>query len=427
MTAISMKLFRRRGFPLAAVVTSFPLFLLASSYHNLHRYLLSNDILFDQNMPVKEVPMQPCAALGNVNDTIHTESMAALPLLPWEEEVIHGLKHGQFACAGRPEGMPIECCPGYIMHSGIRDFGKVCSHTDYERIRNLASKFMDQWPTTDDDCDICRILNILRKRKKRLTVVGDSVSLQSFEGLLCEFRRRNYLVERTRKDRPELPNTGSGDKLQIRSNHTVTIKSPSWPENHVVHIQLIFIYSVPFMLPEEAEEIYQAGGIMWFNFGLHGGHTHSLATFQRNMEDFFSAMRKNGTSSLLLFRETTAQHFDTPTGMYGMYDIDHRSMKCTPLEWTHEVGSRDRAVVDAARAAGYDVASPSEAASDKLVILPFHNFTAQLYDSHPHDAGEFNNSTNQQDCTHYCLSPFLWVPLWRTLRIAMDAAYRADL
>ena len=115
-------LFRRRGFPL----TSFALYVL-SSYHNLHRYLLSHDISVDQNMPVTEVPMQPCAALGNVNNTIHTESMAALPLLPWEEEVIHGLKHGQFTCAGRPEGMPIECCPGYIMESGIRDFGKLCS------------------------------------------------------------------------------------------------------------------------------------------------------------------------------------------------------------------------------------------------------------------------------------------------------------
>jgi hypothetical protein len=43
-----------------------------------------------------------------------------------------------------------------------------------------------------------------------------------------------------------------------------------------------------------------------------------------------------------------------------------------------------------------------------LVILPYREFLVPMYDLH---GGE---------CTHFCASPPHYVPIWRSLRLAMD-------
>ena len=123
--------------------------------------------------------------------------------------------------------------------------------------------------------------------------------------------------------------------------------------------------------------------------------------------------------SLVLFRETSAQHFDIANGMYKI-GISVRSKKCTALEWTDMVGIRDRTVETAARHAGYDIVTMVNATLRKgtMTMLPFHNFTAALHGSHPYDE-EIGG-----ECTHFCTTPLLWIPLWRTLRIAMDTAFQ---
>ena len=80
---------------------------------------------------------------------------------------------------------------------------------------------------------------------------------------------------------------------------------------------------------------------------------------------------------------------------------------------------REHAIHTAATKAGYKIVVANESLESQhhprtprdtkeLVILPFYNFTAPLYDLHP---GE---------CTHFCSTPFLWMPIWRSLRLAMD-------
>jgi hypothetical protein len=179
---------------------------------------------------------------------------------------------------------------------------------------------------------------------------------------------------------------------------------------------------VPLKIVEEAEEINQAGGILLFNFGLHDDKGDFL-DLENCMRPFLANLKANSTFSLVVFRETTAQHFDTPSGMYLL--VDRRSSSCTALEWTEDVGRRDQAVRNAAMAVGYDPVSPTESSyfgdRNKMVVLPFHNYTAELHGGHPIDHGHYNNIT-QGECTHFCSTPLLWVPLWRTLRITMDTA-----
>jgi hypothetical protein len=59
-----------------------------------------------------------------------------------------------------------------------------------------------------------------------------------------------------------------------------------------------------------------------------------------------------------------------------------------------------------------------KSSSEELIVLPFYNFTAEHYDQHPPEV--------EADCTHYCPSPFLYMPLWRSLRFAMDRKFALD-
>jgi hypothetical protein len=45
---------------------------------------------------------------------------------------------------------------------------------------------------------------------------------------------------------------------------------------------------------------------------------------------------------------------------------------------------------------------------NELIYLPYRGYAVPLHYIHP---GE---------CTHYCHHPHIWLPIWRSLRIAMD-------
>ena len=54
---------------------------------------------------------------------------------------------------------------------------------------------------------------------------------------------------------------------------------------------------------------------------------------------------------------------------------------------------------------------------NELFVLPYFNFTVSLWDQHPPE--------KIADCTHYCPSPFLYLPLWRSFRIVLDQQFGA--
>ena len=410
----------RRGFILKVVL----LFAVFSYLKPIPLQYQKNLAYYDHTQQLNATATPPTVVHHHEDPTaaataMHMETMSILPLLPWEQEAINNLRGGSTAC-DHPKGTHKTCCPGSFSRGGrvTARFRNDCFHADFDQMHGSARQFVTQWPANTDTCDICRILEILRLRDEPLTVLGDSMTMQTFDGLHCELERRNYVVEMTSTVRP-LWDEGWGN---IKTNATLTVRSPLWENDEVVRIQMYFIYSVPFNVPEEADEINQAGGILWFNFGLHDG-ANQLDQLESDMTAFFATIRANSTFSLILFRETTAQHYDTPSGLWHVQP--HRGLFCTPLEWTDEVGRRDQAVLNAALAVGYELVPPTAASfsedCDKIVVLPFHNFTAELHAGHPHDHGDYNNMT-RGECTHFCSTPLLWMPLWRTLRIAMDSA-----
>lgn len=168
---------------------------------------------------------------------------------------------------------------------------------------------------------------------------------------------------------------------------------------------------------EVKDHIMDTSDIVIFYFGLHwtpleeGDFGHAMTNFLK------AANGKNVT--VLAWRETSAQHFDAPGGHYGLER--GTADKCVPIDANNSNGRNFRwpSMQQAAHDAGLIWKNPLDANfgddgdnRNELIVLPFRNYTAPLHYLHP---GE---------CTHYCHTPYLWLPIWQALRIAMDRAAR---
>jgi len=158
--------------------------------------------------------------------------------------------------------------------------------------------------------------------------------------------------------------------------------------------------------------------VLFFNFGLHF-HPWQISTYENRMFTVMNELTKHNIS-LLAFRETSAQHFNSNGGEYK----GRNGSECVPVDTKDSLfGWRDRAFSAGAKLSGFRVlvADPSSknslslvsrtAHDEEVVVVPFANFSAEFHDLHPNE------------CTHYCSTPHLWYPLWRSLRFAMSRRF----
>ena len=180
-------------------------------------------------------------------------------------------------------------------------------------------------------------------------------------------------------------------------------------------------------------------------FGLHWRSSNETPNTYRRadsytwaMTDLFQKLQFQGTVQLLIHRETSAEHYDGPGGdryeWYHNYRDPTKDQYCQPLN-DHDVlaGWRKRSIAKAAQQTGHDVVIaspnmppfPSGTGRPEVVVLPYFDFTARTQSSfHP-----YHGSTGipvSQDCMHWCSAPFLYVPSWRSLRLAMDRQFGND-
>jgi hypothetical protein len=259
------------------------------------------------------------------------------------------------------------------------------------------------------------------------------VQHQVFDGFLCELSRRNYTILNSEIQlHPDRKND-----YAMKSITTLKVASPNWQqqENQNVTIKLFFQYRPKFTMEEVHNEsiipILEGGtDILFFNFGLHWPRKNRQ-TYTELMLTTMTALKQHavgsGKVSLFAFRETSAQHFDTPLGDWPK---PQPLYNCTPLDTTSPLfGWRNRDIMDAANKSGFTsfVVDPSGKTplpprrllrdgnkDDEIVpffVLPFTEFTSEFDDLHP------------TECTHYCSTPHLWNPLWRSLRLAMDRTF----
>jgi hypothetical protein len=383
------------------------------------------------------------------------------------------------------------------------------------------------------DCDVCRILDLAYAKNLKLSFWGDSMQQQVFDGFLCELGRRNYEVIHESLREMQRSQDCRGLECLFRIV-TVHVHSPSWEvgvgdngsskgdgarsdksdsrnnlkaegsqnQRHGVRLRFFFQYKVKANVTEFYHQSfrhilmdgpppndsssgvtadhdidndeYNFGGtdVLLFNFGLHWGPPKKHV-YPEKIRLVLEMVKQNAVDKvpLLLYRETTAQHFDAPVGEYPEERPENfTGWKCVPHHFHPEhdweaYAPRQWRELDMQQAAlelgfqlhvadpGWNNVQPlhfptvlnmtndnyhhennnnfinessttemsqpyrtggTNNTAGEIVILPFYDFTSKLYDLHP---GE---------CTHYCSTPFLWLPLWRSFRVAMDWKYGTE-
>jgi hypothetical protein len=191
---------------------------------------------------------------------------------------------------------------------------------------------------------------------------------------------------------------------------------------HSVEIRFYLRYKIPVnvsALDFPGQDGVNAVLMAW---GLHWSLFHKRASFQpqdyaHRLQRLWNHLSTQTQLRLLLYRETSAQHFDGEAGDY--WSARNRSAVGTCVPLSHGTVWREELVQQQARQAGLEVEHANNLSSSvgqKVIILPFYHTTAPLYDLHPWLPTNFW----ERDCTHYCSVPYLWWPLWHYWRLVLE-------
>jgi hypothetical protein len=304
-------------------------------------------------------------------------------------------------------------------------------------------------------CDACRIVDLMILNNWTLSFSGDSMLRQNFVGLQCEIMRRisreavnsnTTTTYRTkilpRRIWPRDPTIfwrrGVHNVEEVHIYHGDNTNHPDSSNNNNYARILFFANYRPLDDNNtELEYIAQQSDIIVFDHGLHYLPNQFKDMIERT-RTLLPALKagSNNKVKLVAWRETSSQHFNTTHGEY-MPGVTEQG--CHPIRHpTHAGTLRSDNMVQAAKLANWTVAwandphfsttpPPSRRGGQdhhhqhddddsvshsiplgELVILPFRKFTHDLHYAHG------------TECTHYCSSPHLWLPVWRALRLSMD-------
>jgi len=307
---------------------------------------------------------------------------------------------------------------------------------DYERTYELALKYTTPLPVaipSDNNknnysnnngdtpnhqikCDVCQIVNTLMDQNLTMMFLGDSVTHQQSYGWMCALQMRNYQVEQRRASVPEYDQTSF--EMHISSPHI----------NNTARV--IFLHT--YVFAKNLTGLFDGIDIVVANYGVHWAINAPRAqqgpgNYQMGLTALFQHLSLGPPSvrpRLLAFRETAAQHFGADGGEYFLPRVTNEQQRCIPHPSQTTWGWREAMLSQVAREHNFTVKvadallGTTNNADDpprEIVWLPFLNFTTELYFLHPISRGK--------DCTHFCQTPFVWMPLWRSLRLAVDRTF----
>ena len=307
-----------------------------------------------------------------------------------------------------PDGIPNYCCLGSISAGGeVRYNPQRCrwNISSYN-----ISEYLEQFVPDSAICDVCGIVDLLLNSSLTLSFLGDSITRQTFVGLECEIRKHYHHATITRE-------TIKADRSNIETR--LAPGQPAWRYGLTETVSLgistpiasttIHVYGMyrPFDDMEEVMHVFNTSDVVVFDFGLHFVPKTQLAKF-RNLTSNLLQTSAKSTPHLLVWRETSAQHFDNPGGHFGPGMRHHRCVNMT----SQFDGVRLPVVEEVAKVKD----SSAWNGTDSMLFIPYREFTSGLI--HLHDSADV--SKEKQDCTHFCNTPFVWLPIWRHLRIGME-------
>ena len=315
------------------------------------------------------------------------------------------------------------------------------------------------------------ILELMKEHgSNTLLMMGASVTEQSTWDLSCGFQRLgfkiSYYCTRHNKDPPCIHT----DEEDILDTPSFLIEHPK-AENEMQRKRIPYFnvirHSVAMFQDYDHSVIARiAAGtnttgslVILFNFGLfyNDDHPENRQEYQNDITAVVQQLSLHAENHTIFFRETSAQHFRTETGLYDksipfgqsdlsakvrgrfeefmmrkgpfsrerlsstgdhsntqkypststandtLYELIDKFYSCQPLtsmehNWRNEIL--------------HDVLS--QLPSLQVEVLPFFNITVPRYELHTQFV---------VDCTHFCKSPLLWIPLWEDLYRRLKKRY----
>jgi hypothetical protein len=434
--------------------------------------------------PPGTVPYQPWEILPSLANSDGTLIRAAPPLSGTTTD-----SSGSDAAAGTATdktvvdycqplpGIPMTCCPGSISADGeVHYKPDECFLSDrFARVRSDALAYLQTLPkpsspssspveTVGDGgaasaCDdVCRIFHLLLQNNWTLSLSGDSIMRQTFQGLMCEIYRRSgggeapeqvaappkqwyRVVSHTESGWPDR-DPEEAWRVGVRETINVTFADASLSSAATI----IFYGQYRHRLGNHSEmqHILKHSDILIFDHSLHYEGEQLLNAMTDLFQALFNSSRNSGDADvdrstegkqtkLVAWREATAQHFNADNGYFpgnvpGFGLSDCRAASETTTTDAHfrvpilqqACANLGVAFVDAfdpafssppsaPAATGETPPSSFPSQRQELIMLPFFDFTRQLHYMH-----------GTSECTHFCHSSYLWLPVWRGLRLAMD-------
>ena len=380
------------------------------------------------NVATNSASMNVTSPEREYNDEYGFPATEFLPLSNWEKDSI-GTDASSRQCHP-PQGVPDVCCLGSTTGRGgnpwWNDFE--CLNADHAAAESWTRKYLEGFPfLSGRQCDICEIVELMAQFNWTLALQGDSVTHQAWEGLVCELARRGFPVTVDNKLVQETPeNTGFYLRLSQIYTMTVTISSSKTVTFRYYRAYRPTAYLLNITLREN--------DIVVFDHGLHDPPAMKARRDFRNLLEF-ARDYQDSQVKLLMWRETTAQHFADNPGGYYLHSMTNES-KCSRInenftaaaypgksipEDLLEILSKNyprNGYMTMARQTSnitwLDISDPEfhniplSQDQQELVFLPYRDYTKELPTLH------------NQECTHFCANPFMWQPIWRGIRLAMQ-------
>ena len=141
--------------------------------------------------------------------------------------------------------------------------------------------------------------------------------------------------------------------------------------------------------------------------------------------NFLEILTKCSQKTILIWQETTPQHFPSPT---GFFDANSRGIGCTnniniEVQKKLRINGFKKIIQKYTKINLIDVFPGEKIVSvlenekyvqpEKMYFLNYFNITKNRSDAHEKDG---------MDCTHFCTYPPLYEPLWDMITISIENA-----
>ena len=323
--------------------------------------------------------------------------------------------------------------------SAAPDSGLCSTRTISERKGMRSTWWYPNSPYTQKNFPNDFVQVLKQKKIRNIFIIGDSITVQVAKFFGCDLSRtkgvkvisNNHLLGYSNKPEQSAVFDIQGYEIRI---HNVKLKVPcsydsknslgcdkfdSKRKNSYNNLAAA-LHAIT--LHASADEPY----LIIYNAGLHifkDTVDWMIEPFVSSLLNFAKANRKK---AFVLFRETSAQHFNARIG--GCYD--------GPVSPTYVPGSYccDKSKDSSAPYAGdwrnrkfLEQLNKEDPNWESYIgWIPFFNITLALYDLHVE-----SNHVFKADCTHYIYLPYIFYPLWINTNLALsrliDTVNKANL